>query len=56
MAYLQELDINPYTLDPQRQQQFFTDTKLLFPNLYQMLYPNFTTHQKKDNSQQTMKS
>jgi hypothetical protein len=39
MSYLQELDINPYSLDPLQQQQLFTDIKLLFPNLYQQLYP-----------------
>ena len=47
MAYLQDLDINPYTLDPQKQQQFFTDIKLLFPNLHQELYP-LPTNLKRD--------
>jgi len=50
MTYLQDLDINPYTLDPQKQTQFFTDNKLLFPNLHQELYPP-PTNQKRDNSQ-----
>lgn len=43
MSYLQELDINPYSLDPLQQQQLFTDIKLLFPNLYQQLYPQTNT-------------
>lgn len=38
MAWLQELDINPYVLDPYCQKQLTSDLKTLFPNLYQGLY------------------
>jgi hypothetical protein len=36
---LQELDVNPYTLDPNNQLALTTDVKVLFPNLFNDLYP-----------------
>ena len=34
MSWLQDLNINPYTLDPYDVTQFSTDLKTIYPNFY----------------------
>lgn len=38
MSWIQELEINIYSLNPYSDQQLTTDTKVLFPNLHASLY------------------
>lgn len=38
LAWLQELDINPYTLNPFSTQSLTTDIKVLYPNFHKNLY------------------
>jgi hypothetical protein len=38
LAWIQDLDVNPYTLNPYSNQQLTTDIKVLFPNLYPSLF------------------
>lgn len=40
LAWLQELDINPYNLDPYSNLLLTTELRTLFPNLFSELYPN----------------
>lgn len=38
LSWMQELDINPYTLDPFSTQSLTTDIKVLYPNFFKNLY------------------
>ena len=44
VQWLQDLDINPYTIDPYSQSQLSVDLKLLFPNLYKQLFQDNSKH------------
>ena len=45
MQWLQDLDINPYTLDPFEQTQFTTELRTIYPNFYRQLFQGFTPSQ-----------
>lgn len=44
MTWLQDLDINPYTLDPFDCTQLSTELRTIYPNFYKQLYQGFPQH------------